>query len=249
MKNYTSLYAIIALMVVALACGGSATPPPSQYLGEWTGTDGTFVAIRGDGSADYRSGASHITGGSVVLDEAAKSLKISFAGMGPTFSIDKAPSGDQMTLSGVVYKKSTSSSSSSNNTASDNSPAEPPSKEEAGKLVQGAVASFTKGVNDGGFDDFYARTSEQWKDTYTLEQTNELFRPFVERKADTMASLEDAVSKNPQLLADPSFKTQEGFKVLVVNGDFPSKPYRLTFETEYLWQEGRWKIKKFKVDL
>ena len=105
MKNLASVFAVVVLVVVALACGGSSAPPPSQYVGTWTGSDGTYIAIRGDGSADYRAGSSHITGGTAVIDEGAKSLKISFASFGPTYTIDKPPSGDEMTLSGVVFRK------------------------------------------------------------------------------------------------------------------------------------------------
>lgn len=117
MKNVFSLAAIVAVLFAAMACGGSNTPPPAGYAGSWTGADGTFIAIRADGSGDYKSGNSHITGGSAVIDEGAKTLKISFAGMGPTFTIDKPPAGDQMTLSGVVFKKGGAPSSTTTSNA------------------------------------------------------------------------------------------------------------------------------------
>lgn len=113
-RNATvSLILVLGIFfVVGFACGGSSTPPPSQYVGFWTGEDGSTITIRGDGGADYKFGGTSISGGSATIDESAKTLKISFASLGPSFTIDKAPSGNQMTLSGVVYKKGGGSSDS-----------------------------------------------------------------------------------------------------------------------------------------
>jgi hypothetical protein len=132
-KNTPALLLSLGIiLVVALACGGSKVPPPSGYVGAWTGADGSTITIRGDGSGDYKSGGTSVSGGSVTVDEAGKSLKIAFAGMGPSFTIDKAPSGGQMTLSGVVYKNgSASSSSSGTSTAPSNSA--PPSNSSSNK--------------------------------------------------------------------------------------------------------------------
>lgn len=94
-----------ALLIFALACG-SNTPPPAGYVGVWTSPDSTTLTIRSDGSADYKSGNSSVSGGGAVIDEGAKTLKITLAGMGPTFKIDKTPDGKQMTLDGIVFKKS-----------------------------------------------------------------------------------------------------------------------------------------------
>ena len=102
---FTASIALCALLFVGLACG-SNTPPPAGYVGVWTSTDGSLITIRSDGSADYKSGGTSVSGGGAVIDEAANTLKITFAGMGPTFKIDKAPDGNQMTLDGIVFKKS-----------------------------------------------------------------------------------------------------------------------------------------------
>lgn len=100
----TLVVAVVALLFVALACG-SKTPPPAQFVGVWDGTEGTLLTIRADGSGDYLSGGSKVTGGSVTIDEAAKTLKVTLASLGPTYTIDKPPAGDQMTLSGVVFRR------------------------------------------------------------------------------------------------------------------------------------------------
>ncbi len=98
------IIAVGLLMMLSLACGSSA-PPPSQYVGAWSAEDGTTLTIRNDGSGDYKSGGTSVTNGSVTVDESAKTLKVTLAGLGPTFKIDKAPSATEMTLDGVLFKK------------------------------------------------------------------------------------------------------------------------------------------------
>lgn len=120
-NKFTVMIGLLALVIAGLACG-SSTPPPPQYVGVWTGADGALITIRADGGADYKSGGTSVTGGSVTIDEAAKTLKIGLAGLGPTFKIDKAPSGNEMTLDGNLYKKGGgSSSTTSSGTTSGNS--------------------------------------------------------------------------------------------------------------------------------
>jgi hypothetical protein len=104
-KNLLSFsVAVVALLAVGLGCA-SSTPPPTHYVGAWTGADGTLLTIRDDGSGDYKSGSSNVTNGSVTVDEGAKTLKLTLAGMGPKYKIDTPPTGNEMTLDGVVYRK------------------------------------------------------------------------------------------------------------------------------------------------
>src|SRR5438105_2598281 len=111
------IFAIGVLFIFGLACSGGrskdAKPIPSEYFGSWNGEDGSTIQIRGDGSGDYTSGGTHVTGGTVEINDADKTLSITFIGIGPSLKIDKPPAGNQMTLGGVVYKKSGSSDTKS----------------------------------------------------------------------------------------------------------------------------------------
>lgn len=153
------IIATVAIMIVGLACG-SSTPPPPQYVGAWTGDDGTLITIRGDGSGDYISGASKVTGGSVTIDEAAKTLKVTLASLGPTYTIDKAPAGNQMTLSGVVFRKN---GSGSDTKTSDTTP-EIPSNDKLQTLVKTTFLDFSDAVQSGDFDDFHRKAATVWRE-------------------------------------------------------------------------------------
>lgn len=121
------MLAIAALFIVGIACGGSGAADAKQagpeYVGAWVGSDGATITIRSDGSADYKSGGTSVTGGSAQVSEKEKTLKIGLLGLGPTFKIDKAPSGNEMTLDGIVFKKGGSAPSSSTTSS-----APPPSR-------------------------------------------------------------------------------------------------------------------------
>ncbi len=238
--------------VVGFVCGGSSTPPPSQYVGFWTGEDGSTITIRGDGSADYKSGGTSVSGGSVTIDEGAKTLKVSFASLGPSFTIDKAPSGDRMTLSGVVYKKGggDSNSKSDKTSSSDNkSSGDAPSNSEAEKLVKATMSDFADAVDSGDFGDFYDNASDDFQATYTKDQVKSTFNVFVENKSKALPSLKDVQTKSASFSNSPSIEMEKGLKMMVADGEFSSKPNSIKFETKYEWEKGEWKMLKFKIKM
>ncbi len=255
-RNATvSLLLVLGIFfVVGFACSGSSTPPPSQYVGFWTGEDGSTITIRGDGGADYKSGNSSVSGGSVTVDESAKTLKISFATLGPNFTIDKAPSGDRMTLSGVVYKKSggdsdtkpdkTTSSSSDNKSTGD-----APTSSEAEKLIKATFSDFSDAIDSGDFTDFYENASSDFQATYTKDQVKSTFTVFVDNKSKALPSLEDVQSRSASFSGGPSIDTEKGIKIMVADGEFASKPNPVKFETRYEWEKGEWKMLKFKIKM
>ena len=249
----SAVLVICVFMVVGFACGGSSTPPPSQYVGFWTGEDGSTITIRGDGGADYKSGSSSISGGSVTIDDGAKTLKISFASLGPSFTIDKAPSGDRMTLSAVVYKKGGSSDSKSDNadpSKSDDKPSgEAPSKSEAEKLIKATFADFSDAVSSEDFTDFYAKSSDDFQSSYTKEQIKSTFAVFIDNKSKALPALKDIQTTSAAFTNGPSVEIEKGIKVMIADGEFASKPNSVKFETKYEWQKGEWKMLKFKIKM
>jgi hypothetical protein len=60
-----------------------------MYTGEWRGNKGTFIRIRSDGSGDFRSSHTTVTGGIVRIDEAT--LSIGILGFSKTWHIDSQP--------------------------------------------------------------------------------------------------------------------------------------------------------------
>ncbi|MFM9903799.1 MAG: hypothetical protein ACKVQJ_04420 [Pyrinomonadaceae bacterium] len=231
---------IIAAVLIAIgvACGGSSKPAPAEYVGFWTGEDGSTITIRADGGADYKSGGSSVSGGAVIIDEGAKTLKISFASLGPNFTIDKAPSGNQMTLSGVVYKKSGGSSSDSN---SGNSKLEVPGNEKLQTLVKTTFLDFGDAVQTGDFSDFHKKVAKVWRDDSSPDKLAEAFAAFVDDKENY--NFKKAVSPMEATFTPaPAIEKVSGLDALVVKGYYPTKPQRANFELKYTMDDGSWKL-------
>ena len=240
------------LFLVGFACS-STKPAPSEYVGAWTGDDGSTITIRGDGSGDYKSGGTSVTNGSVEINEADKTLGIKFVGMGPSFKIDKAPSGNQMTLDGVVYKKGGSSDSkpdtSSSSKSSDTSTGSAPSTSEVEALVKASFRDFAAAVDDEDFSDFRANTSSRFQGSNSSDQLKSTFSVFIDKKDQVLPSLRDIQTRSASFSSAPSTGTEDGVKVLTADGEFPSKPAPTKFETKYEWEKSEWKVFKFKVKM
>lgn len=222
------------LLVVGLGCG-SGTPPPSAYVGFWQGDDGSTITIRADGGGDYKSGGTSVSGGGVTVDEGAKTLKIALAGLGPSFTIDKAPEGGKMTLSGVVYRKAGGSDSST-------SDAKPviPSDDKLQTLVKQTVMDFGDAVQSGDFGDFHKKTAKVWRDTSSPEKMLEAFKVFVDNKENfnfkrAIATLDATFSPAPAI------EKVSGLDAMIVKGSYATKP-ATNFELKYTMDDGTWKL-------
>lgn len=230
-----SLFLVLGiLLAVGLGCG-SGTPPPAAYVGFWQGDDGSTVTIRADGGADYKSGGTSVTGGGVAVDEGSKTLKISLAGMGPSFTIDKAPEGGKMTLSGVVYRKAGGSDSST-------SDAKPtiPSDEKLQTLVKTTMMEFGDAVQSGDFADFHNKIAKVWRDTSSPEKMLEAFKVFVDNKENfnfkrAIATLDAKFSPAPAI------EKVSGLDAMILKGTYATKPTTI-FELKYTMEDGTWKL-------
>jgi len=235
-NKFNLIVVVAALLVVGLACG-SSTPPPAGYVGAWASNDGTTITIRNDGSADYVSGATKVTGGSAVVDEAAKTLKISLAGLGPTFKIDKAPSGNEMTLDGIVFKKTGGGSTDTKTDAK----AEIPSNDKLQTLVKSTFMDFSDAVQDGDFTDFHKKVAKVWREDTTPEEMLTSFKPFVDNKESY--DFKKAVSPLDATFSPaPAMEKVAGLDAMVVKGHYPTKPLQANFDLKYVMDDGTWKL-------
>ncbi len=106
MKNYKNLtIVLVVLAFLVLACGGGK-PAPSEFQGNWVGSDGSTIYMNSDGGAGFKIGGKEVTGGGAEFDESGKSFTISLFGISQKFDIDEKPNEvGEMKLNGVVYRK------------------------------------------------------------------------------------------------------------------------------------------------
>ncbi len=225
----------LVLLAVGLACG-SKTPPPAEYVGVWVAGDGAMITIRSDGSADYKSGGTSVSGGGVTIDNEAKTLKVSLAGLGPTFRIDKPPTASEMTLDGIVFKKTGGGVT----TTSDAKP-EIPSNDKLQTLVKTTFMDFSDAIQSEDFTDFHKKIAKVWREESSAEKLADGFDSFVEDKENY--NFKKAVSSLDATFSPaPSIEKVSGMDALVVKGYYPTKPARANFELKYTMDDGTWKL-------
>lgn len=244
----TSAIAIVALVIAALACGGSSgKPAPTEYVGAWTGADGSTLTIRADGSGDYKSGGTSVTNGSVEIDDSGKTLTIKLLGMGPSFNIDKAPSGNKMTLSGVVYSKGGSSSDTKSDTTSkksSNSSDDIPSDSDLQDLARTTVLDFNDAIQSGDFNDFHATLSKPFQKEASADKLEGVFNEFIKAKLD----FREVRNLDAKFTAEPEIVKQAGYDMLQLKGQYATTPRKTNFELKYINEDGEWKLSSININ-
>src|SRR5205823_662083 len=124
-----------------------------------------------------------------------------------------------------------------------------PSASETERLIKASFDEFADAVDDEDFSTFYQKSSANFKASNTADQMKSTFGVFIEKKDRILPSLRDIQSKSASFTSAPSVTTENGIKVLVADGQFPSKPTSTTFETKYERENGDWKMVKFKVKM
>jgi hypothetical protein len=237
-NNHLNLMIALCLLVlVALACGGSGKPAPSEYVGFWTGANGATIDIRANGTCDYDSGGSvrtTVSAGTVDINEVEKTLSIKFAGMGPTFKIDKAPDGAQMTLSGVVYKKRGGVAT-----------LEMPPDAELQDLARTTMMDLNDAIQSGDFAAFHKKTVKKLQEQKTPEQLKDAFKDFVDDPE--KSNFKSISGMKATFEPAPKFETYGDDQALSLSGSYPTAPKVTRFEFKYFKEDGSWKLVNIRV--
>jgi hypothetical protein len=253
---------------VGLGCfGGSRSASklvPSDYIGEWTGSDGSTLSLKSD-AGSYKSGNYSVDNASVDVDEAAKTLKLTFFGVAAKeFKIDQSASGNTMKLDGVTYKKagggsatnspmpgmsmsptSKTTSTGSNSTSHANAAkGETPADDELQKMVKDDLLAFNDAIQAGDFSDFHKRISTLWQKQTSPEKFNQSFHEFIERKIDISKISSEEATFSPE----PSVDASKGTKILVVEGRYNTSPLPTKFQIKYVPEGREWKMFGIMVD-
>jgi hypothetical protein len=153
---------------------------------------------------------------------------------------------------GLSNSSSNSSGDSPFSTSSDNdsdTDSEMPGGELLNALVKETTADFAAAISTGDFSKLYEKASTDFKATYTLDQTEDVFKDFVTKKSLVSPILAKAIGMKPEFSPEPSIRTEKGLSILVANGKYPTKPVPTNFEYEYVKRNGSWKMLKLVVKL
>jgi hypothetical protein len=115
-----------------------------------------------------------------------------------------------------------------------------PSDSELIKLTNDTVLSFANAIKNEDFSVFYSSISELWKNEITSEKLKEIFKSFIEAKADltVVKEITPVFSNKPAIGENGE---------LLLSGYYPYKGTTLNFELTYVFENPNWKLAGIKI--
>ena len=87
--------------------------------------------------------------------------------------------------------------------------------------------------------------STMFKKQATNEKMKEAFKGLIAGHA--YISIPDTLDASFSPM--PSIKEIQGMQVLVVKGEYPTKPKKAQFDLKYVQEDGKWKLAEIAIDL
>lgn len=249
--NGTIALFIVALIALGCTCGRGSGSAPAEYVGSWTGSDGSTLAIRGDGSGDYK-GSSEVTNGSVEIKDGK--LSVTLFGFGKTMNIDESPKNGQMKLDGIVYKlvggttlvdtKSDDKKTEAPAKKADASKAEIPADDELQYMAKTTLLDFNDAIQQADFTNFHRKIAKAWQKQVTPEQFKQGFNDFIVKKVE----ISEIKQMDANFTSSPKIDKSRGLKELVVEGRYDTSPLPTKFKLNYVPEGKEWKLYGIEVN-
>ena len=116
-----------------------------------------------------------------------------------------------------------------------------PENSELVKLVNETMLAFAKSVNAANMQQFYDHTAVALQNQTSPDQLKTIFKAFIDQQIN-MLGLQQL---SPEFVNGPVINDEN---VLQINGHYPSKPLRVTFEHKYVKEGTAWKLVAINVD-
>lgn len=107
-------------------------------------------------------------------------------------------------------------------------------------LVKGSLMSLNDANLTGDYRVFHARLSEPFRRQVTPQQLKQSFREFHDKYVDI-----DIVCALPPVFEQPPYVDTDG--KLVLRGFFATEPTRVSFEMDFIPNDGEWKLIRINV--
>ena len=126
---------------------------------------------------------------------------------------------------------------------------EVPSDSVVESLVKETTSEFADAVDSGDFNQIHSNASSDFQNTYTVEEMAAAFKSYTDKKAIVVPILNKVGNSEAEFSKPVSIRTEKGLKILVANGKFPTKPYNVRFDYEYVMRDGEWKLLKLIINI
>lgn len=122
-----------------------------------------------------------------------------------------------------------------------------PHTSELQSLLKASIADFANAIRQEDFTVLHTKASKDFQASHSASQVKNTFQFYIDKKDLVLPSL-DAVSKTTASFSViPYIRTEKGYKILVLTGEFPTEPYTINFENEYELENGVWKLLKIRI--
>jgi|GEM_PF-3973885 len=117
-----------------------------------------------------------------------------------------------------------------------------PSIYEARNLVNNSMGLLSASIRQGSMKLFYKNISGYWKARTNVKDLDRSFRRFISTKVDltSLGKLKPVIVRRPCITRGGS---------LVIEGFYPTRPYRVIFRQRYRRENGKWKLSGFFIQL
>lgn len=116
-------------------------------------------------------------------------------------------------------------------------------------LVKDTTADFAQAVESGDFSELYQSASSDFRSTYTEDEIRSAFKSYTDKKRIVVPVLKKVATTDAEFSLAPAIRTEKGVKILMAKGKFPTKPYAVRYDYEYVMRDGDWKLLKLVINI
>src|SRR5439155_23658194 len=110
--------------------------------------------------------------------------------------------------------------------------------DELQSLVKGSTAELADAIDTGHFSKLYENSSKDFQSTYTLAQTKDAYKTYIDNKDQVLPSLRGAASGAATFSPPASIRSEKGLNILVASGAFVLKPHPVHLDYEEVSSDG-----------
>ncbi len=126
----------------------------------------------------------------------------------------------------------------------DASKSEIPSDDELQSMVKTTLLDFNDAVLSDDFNNFHSTICQPWQKEMSPEKFRTEFQEFVTKRID----IKDIKSYDAEFTPAPTISKVVGYRTLLVEGKYQTRPKLTKFTLNYIPEGKQWKLSRIEVD-
>ncbi len=142
-----------------------------------------------------------------------------------------------------------SNSTTASNTNSEPSSDSVPSNSVVESLVKDTISQFSAAVDSGDFSDLHANASKDFQASYTVDQMTTAFKSYTNKKSTVVPIMKKVGATSAVFKRPPAIRSEQNLNILMAEGEFKTKPFKVRYDFEYVMRGGSWKLLKLVINI